>query len=122
MKPNPLELLNHFTVPCTSDSLLNRDFEIALLSARCITLTPPKIRIARSVPESRFESIEHSFFIARISLRYSARKNDSMNFSGFIVFAGKGTGNKREYRRWTWRLEASRLGSSLQVAYGYRYG
>ncbi len=63
MKPYPLELLNHFTVPCTSIALLNRDFEISLRSAGGITLTLLKIRIARSVPESRAQSIGQSSFL-----------------------------------------------------------
>src|SRR5229473_6391454 len=122
MKPYPFELLNHFTVPRTSLALLNGDIEIWHPGAGPITLTPLKIRLARSVPETKFESIEHSSFIANISLPKSGYKNDSVNFSGFCVSAGRETGNKKEFRRWIWRRAVSRPGSSLPVACGCRLG
>jgi hypothetical protein len=66
MNPYPFELLNHFTVPRTSIALLNRDFEISLPGARDSHAV--EIRIARSVPETKSQSIEHSSFIAKINV------------------------------------------------------
>src|SRR5712692_4580495 len=120
MKPNPLELLNHFTVPCTSPSLLNRDFEISHLTARCITLTPLKIRIAQC---TRIEvRVNRTFFFySKDKFALLGAQNRFNKLPRLIDFAGRGTGNKRVFRQWTWRLAVSRRGSSPPVAYGYKH-
>src|SRR6266403_5829577 len=82
--------------------------------------------MARSVAEPKFESIEHSSFIAmfcgedKFVFIFSAK---TIHVEQWItVFAGRGTGNNTEFRRWTWRHAVFRCGSSPPVACDYRHG
>src|SRR5258708_2314035 len=121
MKPYPLVLLNHFTVPCTSPSLLTGT---SRFRSAAPANNPNAVKDTNRAECIRIEVPVNRpfFFIAKINLYLSGHKTVLMDSAGITASPGRETGNSRESRRWTWHRVTSRRASSSRVLCVYRHG